>query len=139
MALGGGAIRQFWLADRGRVRPGPPFLTQDEASAFAASFFVIFMIVQFVMAGLVTPIFTAAAIAEEKERRTLDYLLTTHLHDREIVLGKLAARLGQLFLVLLTGLPVLSLLLFMAGVDPDRLLAGFAATAATMVARSGDG
>jgi len=47
------------------------------------------------------------AIAEEKERKTLDFLLASDLRSREIVLGKLASRLAYLTLVLLTGLPLL--------------------------------
>ena len=36
---------------------------------------------------------SARCIAEEKERRTLDFLLTTRLENAEIILGKLAARM----------------------------------------------
>ena len=52
------------------------------------------------------------AVADEKDRRTLDYLLTTDLGDSEIVFGKLIARLATLSLILLTGLPIFSLLQF---------------------------
>ena len=61
-----------------------------------------------------------------KERRTLDFLLATDLHSHEIILGKLAARLGTLLLVLLVGLPILSLLQLLGGVDPNLVVAGYA-------------
>lgn len=100
---------------------------------YAESFFASFMIVQFAAVFLLTPAYTAGAIADEKERRTLDFLLATDLRDREIVLGKLAARLANMLLLLLTGLPVLSLLQFLGGVDPNLVLAGFVAIVFTVL------
>src|SRR5262249_31762997 len=104
-----------------------------EVSRFAGSFFGWFMAVQFTVVFLVTPAYTAGAIAEEKERRTLEFLLATELSDGEIVLGMLAARLGNLFLLILAGFALLSSLLFLGGVDPMQVFAGFAATAMTML------
>jgi ABC-type transport system involved in multi-copper enzyme maturation permease subunit len=102
--------------------------TADKAR-FAGSFFTAFLGIQFALVLLATPTYTAGAIAEHKERRTLDFLLVTDLTNREIVLGALAARLGNLLLLMITGLPVVSLLEFLGGVDPELLLAAFAATA----------
>src|SRR6266487_1090146 len=62
-----------------------------EMAKFAESFFIMFMEVQFVGIFLLTPAFAAGAIAEEKDRRTLEYLLATDLDNREIVLGKLTS------------------------------------------------
>ncbi len=100
-------------------------------AAFNEDFFEKFMTVQFLVIVLLTPGVTAGAVAEEKDRKTLEYLLATDLHSHEIVLGKLASRLGYMTLVLLTGLPVLSVMQLLGGVDPQLMLAGFAATAAT--------
>jgi ABC-type transport system involved in multi-copper enzyme maturation permease subunit len=102
--------------------------TADKAR-FAGSFFTAFLGIQFALVLLATPAYTSGAIAEHKERRTLDFLLVTDLTNREIVLGALAARLGNLLLLMITGLPVVSLLEFLGGVDPELLLAAFAATA----------
>jgi ABC-type transport system involved in multi-copper enzyme maturation permease subunit len=100
---------------------------------FAERYFNIFMVLQFSIVVLLTPIYAASSIAEEKERKTLEYLLATDLSNREIVLSKMVSRLANLSLTLMTGLPILSLVQFMGGVDPDLVLAGFAATIATMV------
>jgi ABC-type transport system involved in multi-copper enzyme maturation permease subunit len=69
-----------------------------------------------------TPAYVGGAIAEERERGTLDLLFTTGLYDREIVLGKLVARALHLCGLLLAGLPVLTLMLFWGGVDMELLL-----------------
>jgi ABC-type transport system involved in multi-copper enzyme maturation permease subunit len=105
-----------------------------EMSSFANSFFSALMISQLVAVLLLTPAYTAGAIAGEKERRTLEFLLTTDLSDSEIVLGKLLARLATLGLLLLTGLPVVSLMELWGGIDPVPVLAGFMVTAMTMFA-----
>ena len=104
-----------------------------EVAEFAETFFYAFMIVQFVAVSLLTPAYTAGAVADEKERKTLEFLLATDLRNREIVFGKLASRVANLTLFLLAGLPVLSLTQFFGGVDPDLLLAGFVATVTTML------
>ncbi len=41
---------------------------------------------------ILVPAYLAPAIAQERERKTLDYLLVSELSDREIVLGKWGAR-----------------------------------------------
>src|SRR5581483_11568548 len=48
---------------------------KNEAPKFAQAFFSVFMVVQFLMVFLLTPVYTAGAIAEEKDRKTLEFLL----------------------------------------------------------------
>jgi ABC-type transport system involved in multi-copper enzyme maturation permease subunit len=130
----------FWVHADWLVRHGldpwdlfaPTSMTTHEMTRFANSFFEAYMQFQFVVVVLLTPLFTAGAIAEEKERRTLEFLFTTDLTDREVVLSKLTARLAGLALLLLTGMPVLSLMELLGGIDPQLVLAFFAATAATL-------
>lgn len=108
-------------------------IATEQMPRFAASFFTTFLSVQMGAVLLLTPVYAAGAIAEEKELRTLELLLTSDLHGREIVLGKLVSRLANLALVVLAGLPILGLVQFLGGVDPNLVLAGFAATGMTMV------
>jgi ABC-type transport system involved in multi-copper enzyme maturation permease subunit len=112
---------------------GTLHLSIEELARFADSFFTGFLAVQLGAVLLLTPVYAGTAIAEESERKTLDDLLATHLLDGEIVLGKLLSRLLTLFLLLVGGLPVLSLLQLLGGVDPNLVLAGFVATLATVV------
>src|SRR5438128_2187735 len=55
----------------------------NRLAVFAETFFYTFMIVQFLAVAILTPAYVAGAIAEEKERRTLEFLLATDLDDRE--------------------------------------------------------
>jgi ABC-type transport system involved in multi-copper enzyme maturation permease subunit len=108
-----------------------------EAARMAENFFETFMAVQLVTVILLTPAYVAGAIADEKDRKTLEFLLATDLRNREIVLSKLVSRLANLTLFLLTGLPILSLIQFLGGVDPNLVLAGGVFTALTMAGLGG--
>jgi ABC-type transport system involved in multi-copper enzyme maturation permease subunit len=99
----------------------------------AETFFFTFMCVQFAAVLLLTPAYAGGAIAEEKDRRRLEFLLATDLNNREIVLAKLAACVANLALVLITGVPILGITLLLGGVDPNLLFGGFVATAVTML------
>jgi hypothetical protein len=79
----------------------------------------------------------AGTIAEEKDRKTIEYLLVTDLRNREIVLGKLAARLLHLFAHIAVGLPVLGLIRLLGGVSAEQVGALFAVTASTLLSSAG--
>lgn len=119
----------IWVFDRG----GSEQLSAREMAVMSEAFFSGFMLVQFLVVTLLVPAVTGGAIAEEKERKTLEFLLATDLRSREIVLGKLVARLANVTLVVLVGLPILSFLQFFGGIPPDLLLAGFAALGLTVL------
>jgi ABC-type transport system involved in multi-copper enzyme maturation permease subunit len=105
----------------------------NEAADFASQFFYMFMGVQFVVVTVLTPAYTGSAVADEKERRTLEFLLATDLRNREIVLSKLVSRLANILMLMLVGLPILGFLQFLGGVDPGLVLAGFTATGLTVL------
>jgi ABC-type transport system involved in multi-copper enzyme maturation permease subunit len=112
-------------------------LSSNEMARFAETFFYTFMGIQFLVVAVLTPAYTAGAIAEETDRKTLEFILATDLLNREIILSKLLSRLANLTLLLLTGLPILSALQFLGGVDPNLVLTGFAATGLTMISLAG--
>jgi ABC-type transport system involved in multi-copper enzyme maturation permease subunit len=104
-----------------------------QAARLAQDFFEWLMVVQLIAVVLLTPAYVGGAIADEKERRTLEFILATDLRNQEVVLSKLGSRLANLALFLLTGLPIISLLQFLGGIDPNLVLAGFAVTGITLV------
>jgi ABC-type transport system involved in multi-copper enzyme maturation permease subunit len=106
---------------------------RQHAARLAEDFFQWFMLVQLIFVVLLTPAYVGGAVAEEKERRTLEFILATDLRNQEVVLSKLGSRLANLTLFLLTGLPILSLLQFLGGIDPNLVLTGFAVTGLTML------
>jgi ABC-type transport system involved in multi-copper enzyme maturation permease subunit len=63
----------------------------------------------FILMALTVPAFAAGAIADEKTRGTLQYLLTAHVSGWEIVIGKLLGRLAQVGLLAMAVLPFFAL------------------------------
>lgn len=112
---------------------------REQLSLFANEFFLVLVLAQLLAVVLLLPLMTASALAGEKEKRTLEFLLATELSSSEIVLAKLFSCLAAMGLLLLTGLPVLALLQLFGGVEPGLLLAGFLITLATMVGVGGLG
>jgi len=111
----------------------------SQIARFAENFLYTFLTTQYVLMVLLTPAYTAGAIAEEKQKKTIQFILATDLRSHEIVLGKLGSRMAHLGLLLLAGLPVLSAVQFLGGVDPHLILAGFAGTAVTLASTAGVG
>jgi ABC-type transport system involved in multi-copper enzyme maturation permease subunit len=108
-------------------------LSTRKLSEFMALSSSVFMAMQMLAVFLLAPAYTSGAVAAERERGTLVPLLATDLRGREVVLSMLLSRMANLGLVLLTGLPILAMLQFVGGVDPDVVLAGAVASAITMV------
>lgn len=92
--------------------------TIAELSQFGLSMFATIATVQAVAVALLTPALVAGVISDERERKTLHYLMASSLSSAEIVLGKLLARLLVVGVILALGLPVASLLTLFGGVDP---------------------
>jgi ABC-type transport system involved in multi-copper enzyme maturation permease subunit len=65
------------------------------------------------LALALTPALVARVVADEKQRKTLHYLLASRLTSPEIALGKLLVRMLYLAVLLGVSLPVLSLLVLM--------------------------
>src|SRR6516162_1163441 len=95
---------------QGNWRPND-FAAVSERFAFTLFF------IQNLAVVILAPVYLASAIAEEKERSTLELLFTTQLSDTEIILGKLIARIIHLFGFVIAGFPILSLIQIWGGID----------------------
>jgi ABC-type transport system involved in multi-copper enzyme maturation permease subunit len=108
-----------------------------DVAEFGAAFFTSFAVLQLLMVAGLGPGLAAGTIAQERERRTIEYLFATDLSNSEIVLGKLAARLLLLLYLVLAGLPILSLAMLLGGISPTRLALVFLITASSMLMITG--
>jgi ABC-type transport system involved in multi-copper enzyme maturation permease subunit len=68
---------------------------------------------------ILAPASTAGAISLEREKQTLDLLVTTPISSLAIVLGKLLSALIWIFLLLLASIPIVSLVFTFGGVAPE--------------------
>lgn len=90
--------------------------------------FVLFCCLTVLQMGLVlfmTPALTAGAVSAEREKQTLNILLTTILTSPQIIVGKLLSSIAFLVLLLIATLPMYSLVFLFGGVSPGQLLSVF--------------
>jgi ABC-type transport system involved in multi-copper enzyme maturation permease subunit len=112
---------------------GSQTMRLNESAAFGEAFSLTFVLAQLGVLCLLTPAYAAGGIADEKERKTLVFLLASDLTAREIVLGKFLGRLVFLLGVTAAGLPILTITLVQGGVTTKFLLVSYFVTAGTVV------
>lgn len=116
-AFGAFLLFLLWANDpRINYRDGE--LTISEAKYLATTLFGVIATTLGCAVLFVTPALVAGVIADERQRKTLHYLLASSLTSSEIVIGKLAARLVLLTVMLGLTVPILLLLSLFGGVDP---------------------
>ena len=88
-----------------------------ELARFGSGVFTIIAPLQLAMAVAFSALLTAAAVAQEKDRRTLDLLLMTNLTNSELVLGKLLASMLGVLVMVVAAIPLLMLIPLLGGVS----------------------
>jgi len=96
--------------------------------------FAVLTILQMALVLFITPSLTAGAISSEREKQTLNILLTTTQSSTQIVIGKLLSSVAFLVLMLIAGLPLYSLVFLFGGVSPSQLITIFLFYLVTVVA-----
>ena len=86
--------------------------------------YLALLIAQFGLIILIAPAMTSASIAGERERQTLDLLLVTNTGSFRIVTGKVMESFAVLALLIVCGLPVMSLCILTGGVSLWQILIG---------------
>jgi ABC-2 type transport system permease protein len=110
--LGGLTLAFIFLSNQAQMlRPGE-----------SRSIFLAVAIIQLVLLSFIAPGLTAGAISGERERQTLNILLTTHLSPFKILYSKLVSSMAYLWLVLFATLPLYAIVLLYGGVAPIKLL-----------------
>ena len=71
---------------------------------------------EFIMLLFIMPALTASSISGERERQTLELMLTTTMEPRDMVLGKLASSLVTMLVLAVSALPVQALVFVYGGV-----------------------
>ena len=84
--------------------------------------FPIITWVQCLFILLIIPIITAGSIAGERERQTLDIMLTTPVSLKRIVRGKLMASISTILMFVISSVPVMAMAFFLGGMNWFALL-----------------
>ena len=74
---------------------------------------------------VLAPAFTSGAISLEREKQTIDLLVTTPLSTLGMVIGKLFSALVYVFLLILASVPLASLVFVFGGVGPEDLIRAY--------------
>ncbi|HET7521732.1 MAG TPA: ABC transporter permease [Bacillales bacterium] len=94
--------------------------------------FMVLSVVQMLLIAFMTPGLTAGAISGERERQTLNILLTTRQSSTAIILSKLFSSLAYLLLIVVASLPVYALVFLYGGVSPGMVISTFGIFVLTM-------
>lgn len=129
----------FYLATLGIVAIGFIYLTtmhsqsgyiRPEESRYM---FTVLSMVQLALIMFMTPGLTAGVISGERERQTLNMLLTTEQSSTSIILSKLISSVAFLFLMISASLPLYSIVFLYGGVSPGVLLGTFGLYVMTII------
>ncbi len=74
---------------------------------------------------VLAPAFTSGAISLEREKQTLELLVTTPLSSLAVILGKLLSALVYVFLLIVASIPFASLVFAFGGVGPEDLVRAY--------------
>lgn len=125
--LGGVASFVYFVATE---RPS----THQQPSDLGVILFLTASYTQLALLLLLAPVFSASALTIEKEQRTMAALLTSLLSSFEIWWGKFAASLLFVLLLILIGIPTLSLAFAFGGIGPWEVVMATLTTVITTAA-----
>ncbi len=99
---------------------------------YATQTFIAFALVQLITILLMVPAVFGGAIADEKQRKTLHYMMASHLSSGEIILDKVLGRSSHLAVLVAIGLPVVSLLGLFGGISAEAVVVVYGGTLSTV-------
>ena len=102
---------------------GPVMVAQMAAVGTAA--YTILTRLLMIAALAIAPATAAGAICLDRSRGMLAHVFVTDLTNREIILGKLAARLLPVWGLIACSLPVATLATLLGGIDPEALFGAY--------------
>jgi ABC-2 type transport system permease protein len=108
------------------------------SSAFASAavgqgIFAALLMLETLQVAFLAPSSTAGAISLEREKQTLDLLVTTPITTAAIVFGKLLSTLVYVFLLIAASIPLMAMVFVYGGVSPEDVLKGYVVLIATAV------
>ena len=105
-----------------------------DIASFGSLVFGVFALLQLTLGMFFATLFTAANIAQEKDRRTLILLLMTDMRSRELAYGKLLASLLVVGVLMAASVPVFCAIRLLGGVTWSQVFWAEAIIAATFLA-----
>ncbi|MGD6877409.1 ABC transporter permease [Bacillus infantis] len=83
--------------------------------------FIVLSFLQLALILFITPGLTAGVISSERERQTLNIMLTTTQSSASIIISKLVSAISFLLLLIIASLPLYSIVFLFGGVSPGQV------------------
>ncbi|HET7581068.1 MAG TPA: ABC transporter permease [Bacillales bacterium] len=122
----------FYLVVLGAVALAFIYLTSTTGRGFGGfragdsrMLFLILTMAQMLLIAFMSPGLTAGTISGEREKQTLNILLTTRQPSTAIILSKLLSSLAYLVLMIIASLPLYAIMFLYGGVSPQMVLSTF--------------
>lgn len=101
------------------------FVSGPVSAEIGHALFSGIVVVQTLLILVLAPAFTSGAISMEREKQTLELLITTPLSTLGMIVGKLFSALAYLFLLVVASIPLMSIVFAFGGVGPEDLLRAY--------------
>jgi ABC-2 type transport system permease protein len=118
----------------GVVFGGGGFGQANASALIGQSIFTLLSIFQLILVCFIAPAFTAGQISLEREKQTLDLLISTPMRPGAIVVGKLAAALAFVVLMIVAAIPITAIVLMYGGASVEDIVRQQLVLLATAVA-----
>ena len=89
---------------------------------YAVTLYIVMAIIQALLLMFIVPSLTSTAICSEREKQTLDILLSTRLSPLQIVLGKLFSSSLRVIILIICTIPIYSICGLIGGVKISNIL-----------------
>jgi ABC-2 type transport system permease protein len=94
----------------------------NASALIGQSIFSVLSIFQLILVCFIAPAFTSGQISMEREKQTLDLLISTPMRPGAIVIGKLAAALAFVVLMIVAAIPISAIVLMYGGASVDDIV-----------------
>jgi len=87
-----------------------------------AAFYIIMAIIQAILLMFIVPSLTSTAICAEREKQTLEVLLSSKMSSLSIIIGKLLSSTSRVILLIICTIPIYSITFFIGGINLGNVL-----------------
>jgi ABC-2 type transport system permease protein len=101
------------------------FVSGSVSAAIGQAIFGAILVLQTVLTLMVAPALTSGAISAEREKGTLELLITTPVSTLGLVVGKLISSLAYVFILIAASVPLMSVVFAFGGLAPDDLVRAY--------------
>lgn len=101
------------------------FVSGSVSAEIGQAIFGAILVLQTVLTLMVAPALTSGAISAEREKGTLELLITTPVSTLGLVVGKLISSLAYVFVLIAASVPLMSVVFAFGGLAPDDLVRAY--------------